>query len=96
MTKKLYIIFAICLTTALVISPVKSIDASETKSDIPIERISPEKTRSKVLSGQAILVCSYDDNKCKKVLMEGALMKSEFEQKLPSLPKNQEIIFYCG
>jgi len=42
------------------------------------------------------LVCSYDDERCKEILLEGAILKSEFESKLPSLSKTQPIIFYCA
>jgi hypothetical protein len=52
--------------------------------------------RARVQAGKAILVCSYGDTKCKGVLLEGAMLRSEFEKKLPSLPMDQEIIFYCG
>jgi hypothetical protein len=69
---------------------------SETKELKPVERISPEQTRSKILAEEAILVCSYNDNRCKNILLKGALLKSMFKQKLPSLPKNKEIIFYCS
>lgn len=70
--------------------------ASETKKSVEIERIGPDQTREKVQSGDALLVCSYADDKCKPLLMEGALLRSELEAKLPSLPKDKEIIFYCG
>ena len=70
--------------------------ASDTKGDMPIERISPEETRQLVESGQALLVCSYADDSCKSKLLQGALLKSELEQRLASLPKDQLIIFYCG
>lgn len=69
---------------------------SETKGAATIERIGPEETRMKVQTGAALLVCAYDDNKCEKMLLEGAMLRSQFEVKLPSIPKDQEIIFYCG
>ena len=70
--------------------------ASQTKKALDIERIGPDQTREKVQSGDALLVCSYNDDKCKPLLLEDAILLSAFEAKLPSLPKNQEIIFYCG
>lgn len=69
---------------------------SETKGTATIERIEPEETRMKVQTGAALLVCSYQDNKCEKMLLEGAMLRTQFEAKLPSIPKDQEIIFYCG
>lgn len=60
-----------------------------------IERINVEDAHKLVASGQALLVCSYDDDKCKSKLFEGALLKSELEARVKSLPKDQKIIFYC-
>jgi len=76
-----------CLGTAL---------ASQTKTAKNIERIGPEMTYEKVKAGNAVLVCAYEDDKCKDILLEGALLRSQFESRLPTLPKDQEIIFYCG
>lgn len=61
-----------------------------------IKRISVEQARVDVLSGKALLVCSYDDRKCEKLLIKGAISKSELEVKIFSFSKNQEIIFYCA
>ena len=69
--------------------------ASYTKSEKAIERINAEDAHKLVSSGQALLVCSYDDDKCKSKLFEGALLKSELEARVKSLPKDQKIIFYC-
>ena len=60
-------------------------------------RISPEQTRRKVTSGSALLVCAYDDEeKCKKLHLEGSISLTEFKFKCSALAKNQEIIFYCA
>jgi hypothetical protein len=61
-----------------------------------ITRISPKEARDKIQSGEAILVCSYEDLKCKDILLDGAILRSEFEGRLGELSKDQEIIFYCG
>ena len=59
-------------------------------------RISPEEVRRKVTSGSALLVCAYDDEeKCKKLHLEGSISLTEFTFKLSTLAKDQEIIFYC-
>jgi len=59
------------------------------------KRITPEKVYAKVKSGRTLLVCAYeDDAKFKKMQLEGAVSFSEFRSKLPSLSKNQEIVFY--
>lgn len=69
--------------------------ASYTKLEKAIERINAEDAHKLVASGQALLVCSYDDDICKSILFEGALLKSELEARVKSLPKDQKIIFYC-
>lgn len=60
-------------------------------------RISPKEARQKVIAGQALLVCAYDDaDKFKTNHLEGALSFPEFRSRLPRLAKNQEMIFYCA
>lgn len=59
------------------------------------ERISPKETYEK-LKGRDFLVCAYDDNdKCRQLYPKGVISFTEFKSKLPSLSKDQEIIFYC-
>jgi len=58
-------------------------------------RVSPEEARQKVTSGKALLICAYhEDEKFKRVPLEGAIPFSEFSSRVPSLPKDQELIFY--
>jgi hypothetical protein len=52
--------------------------------------------RTRSMQHDVLVVCSYADNRCRKILFEGALLRSEFEARLPSFSKEQEIIFYCG
>ncbi len=60
-------------------------------------RISPEMVRKKVLAGEALFVCAYDDaEKFGRMHLEGALSFSEFRDMAASLPKDREIIFYCA
>ena len=60
-------------------------------------RISPQEVRDKVRTGTALLVCAYDDeDKFKNNHLEGAISFSEFMSRLPSIPKAQEIVFYCA
>jgi hypothetical protein len=62
-----------------------------------IERISVEDARKKVQANQALLVCAYeDDAKCRKLNLEGSIPLTSFQTKAASLPKNQEIIFFCA
>ena len=61
------------------------------------ERISVEEARRKVQSGEAILVCGYaDEEKCRRMMLDGAITLQDLEQRLSSLPRDQEIIFYCA
>jgi hypothetical protein len=60
-------------------------------------RISAEETRQRVKSGSALFVCAYDDDeKFQNNYLEGAISFSEFKSRLPSLARDQEIIFYCA
>ena len=70
--------------------------AGVTKAGTEIKRIDPKEARAKVQAGKALLVCSYDDEECKDMLLEGAMLRSTFESKVSSLPRDQEIIFYCN
>ena len=60
-------------------------------------RITPEETFQKLRAGKALLVCAYDsDDQFKSLHLDGAISLSEFRTELSSLPKDQEIIFYCA
>jgi rhodanese-related sulfurtransferase len=60
------------------------------------ERVSPEGARKKVKSSEALLVCAYEeDEKFKRMRLEGAMSYKEFKKKVAAMPKDQEIIFYC-
>ncbi|HPC72902.1 MAG TPA: hypothetical protein P5551_00565 [Syntrophales bacterium] len=62
---------------------------------MPAVRISPEEAYRKVKAGQAILVCAYaDKDKFRKMCLDMAISLDEFQKRLPTLPKDQEIIFY--
>jgi hypothetical protein len=64
---------------------------------IAAPRISPQDTYRQVTSGQAILVCAYEDEKtCNTMMLQGAISLKEFESRLPNLKKDQPIIFYCA
>lgn len=60
-------------------------------------RVRPEEVRERVQSGQATLVCAYDDEeKCKSMRLEKALTLKQFQEVQPSLAKDKELIFYCA
>lgn len=60
-----------------------------------IERISVEEARRKVKASQALLVCAYDDDeKYRRVNLEGSISLGAFQARLGAVPKTKEIIFY--
>lgn len=62
-----------------------------------IERISVADARSKVQGKQALLVCAYpDEAKFHAARLDGAISLADFEARVGTLPKNQELVFYCG
>lgn len=59
------------------------------------ERITPEEVYEKLKSGKVLLVCAYEDEaKFEKMHLQGAISFNEFKSNLPSLAKDQEIVFY--
>jgi hypothetical protein len=62
-----------------------------------IERIAVEEARQKVQANQALLVCAYeDDARCRVLNLDGSISLTSFRAKAASLPKSQEIIFFCA
>jgi hypothetical protein len=60
-------------------------------------RISPHDAWERTQYGAALLVCAYDDEaKCNKILLEGSIPFSKLKSVHSTLPKDQEIIFYCA
>ena len=62
-----------------------------------IERVSAETVREKVTSGNALLVCAYDDDgKYGRMNLEGSVSLSQFKSEISRTATEREIIFYCG
>lgn len=62
-----------------------------------LQKISAREAREKSLSGEAKLVCAYnDEDKCRSLLLQGSMPLQEFLNELPGLAYDQEIIFYCA
>jgi len=62
-----------------------------------VSRITPEETYQKLRVENALLVCAYDsEEQFRNLRLEGAISLPEFRAKLPSLSKDQEIVFYCA
>ena len=59
------------------------------------ERITPEEVYQKLNAGKILFVCAYeDDAKFRMMHLQGGISLNEFKTKLPSLSKDQEIVFY--
>jgi hypothetical protein len=62
-----------------------------------VARIDPETARRNVKEGRAVLVCAYEDEeKCRKVALDGAMTLKQFEARASTLPRDRELIFYCA
>ena len=61
-----------------------------------VERIPVDEARARVRSGQALLVCGYEDeSRCSQMRLEGSTTLSQLEAQ-SSLLRDKEIIFYCA
>lgn len=82
------LLMAACATTAQQANPAGA------KTDVA--RISPQDAYPQVAAGKALLVCSYGDEACSAIMLEGAISLKEFESRLTGLNKDQPVIFYCS
>ena len=58
-------------------------------------RISPKQAYPRVQSGDAWLICAYDDEqKCAELHLEGAISLASFQSQRDAVPKDAELIFY--
>ncbi len=94
MAKTKWIVLATVLALLVTVGPQGPSMAGSTEAAAEMNRIGPDEAMEKTKSGEALLVCAYGDDSCKSILFEGALLRSELEAKLDTLPKTQEIIFY--
>ncbi|HSW62720.1 MAG TPA: hypothetical protein VLH56_05345 [Dissulfurispiraceae bacterium] len=61
------------------------------------QKITAHEAYIKVEGDAAILVCAYDDDeKCRGMLLEGAVLLSSLKTREEKLPKDTEIVFYCA
>jgi rhodanese-related sulfurtransferase len=74
----------------------ESIGSGRRKRMAEPKRVPPEEIYQRLKSGVVLLVCAYDDDaKFKRMQLQGAISLNEFKSKVPSLAKDQEIVFYC-
>lgn len=70
---------------------------AEKEEDMDVPRISPAEARRRVQQGQALLVCGYEDEtKCRSMALDGSIALADLKRRIHSLPKSQELIFYCA
>lgn len=64
--------------------------------DIP--RINAKDVHRRMSDGSTLLlVCAYDtEDRFREMELEGAISWPALTAMLPSIPKDQEIVFYCG
>ena len=59
--------------------------------------VSATEAHERTASGRSLLVCAYaDEGACRKVQLEGSINLAQLESRLPTLPVDQGIIFYCA
>ena len=61
-----------------------------------VARIGPLEVVEKLAGKKAFLVCAYlEDEAFKQVHLPGAISMIQFQERLPMLPWESEIVFYC-
>ena len=62
-----------------------------------VARITPQEAHTRVNEAGALLVCAYEDPaRFAENHLEGAISIHEFRVRRDTLPRDQEIIFYCA
>lgn len=62
-----------------------------------IQRIGVADARTKVQAKAALHICAYlDDARWNRARLDGAIPLVSLEARAATLPKSQELIFYCG
>ena len=62
-----------------------------------IARVTPADARRAVMDGKALFVCAYESEElCAKMRLEGSISLGQFQARLATLDKGQEVIFYCA
>ena len=62
-----------------------------------VARITPQEAHARVGAGRALLVCAYEDPaRFAALRLDGAISIQEFRTRRATLPRDQEIIFYCA
>lgn len=60
-------------------------------------RISVDEAYDKVSSGEALLICAYDDDeKCLSMAIAGSITRNHFEREKGRIDPDREILLYCA
>jgi hypothetical protein len=94
--KRFSLLYVAAAVLFLALAPIGCASSGDSRPEAAVERIGPEEARAMVQSGEALLVCAYRDGTCHSRMLEGAILRSELETRLPTLPMDQKIVFYCG
>ena len=63
----------------------------------PVRRVIPREVRARMEKGEPLLlVCAYDAKECRGTHLAGGITLEEFRERLDALPRDQEVVFYCG
>jgi hypothetical protein len=60
-------------------------------------RIEVDDAYRQVVAEQALLICAYEDEaQCRQIPLQGSIPLTQLASRVPSLPKDTELIFYCA
>ena len=45
-------------------------------------------------SDPPVLICAYDDERCRSIQIAGSITRRELDEQLPSLSRDKELVFY--
>jgi hypothetical protein len=77
--------------------PAESKQSKERRNGMPARRIDVQQAQRDMNSGNALLVCAYDEpEKSEKYRLTNALTLAELQAQEANLANDREIIFYCA
>jgi len=85
-------------TSASAVEPAHAeISSGQAVDPDDVERVPVDVARRLVQNDEATLVCAYaGEDRFRQAALDGAISYEAFEEQLPSLSHQREIIFYCG
>ena len=62
-----------------------------------VPRVTPQEVHPRVLTGEALLVCAYeDDARFRAQHLAGAISYNAFIANLAGISRSRELVFYCA